>query len=150
MLELSPPLQILLLLRVGGLPRLNTRDVHCACSADRVWWPTHYVTESVLSEWKRLERDHHHSSQLVQRFQLCTGEALYLRVATSLEVLTFAGHRNWKRAEIWRNPSSGIKNPSSYFTGDILRLCYRVQPVNAMYDLRLSRRWLWRMPSSGI
>jgi hypothetical protein len=30
--------------------------------------------------------------------------------------------------------------PSSYFTGDTLRLCYRVQPVNAMQDLRFSRR----------
>jgi hypothetical protein len=29
---------------------------------------------------------------------------------------------------------------SSYFTGDTLRLRYRVQPVNAMYDLRFSWR----------
>jgi hypothetical protein len=29
--------------------------------------------------------------------------------------------------------------PSSYFTGDILRLCYRDQPANAMLDLRFSR-----------
>jgi hypothetical protein len=26
----------------------------------------------------------------------------------------------------------GYKNPSSYFTGNTLRLRYRVQPVNAM------------------
>jgi hypothetical protein len=32
--------------------------------------------------------------------------------------------------------SSGIENPSSYFTGDTLRLHYRVQPINAMKDLR--------------
>jgi hypothetical protein len=32
--------------------------------------------------------------------------------------------------------------PSSYLTGDTLRLRYRVQPVNVMYDLRLSRRSL--------
>jgi hypothetical protein len=30
--------------------------------------------------------------------------------------------------------------PCSYFTGDTLRSCYRVQPVNAMSDLRFSRR----------
>jgi hypothetical protein len=29
-----------------------------------------------------------------------------------------------------------MKNSSSYLTGDILRLLYRVQRVNAMYDLR--------------
>jgi hypothetical protein len=32
------------------------------------------------------------------------------------------------------------KNPSSYFTGDTLRLRYRAQPVYAMSDLRFSRR----------
>jgi hypothetical protein len=30
-------------------------------------------------------------------------------------------------------PSSGIYKPSSYITGDILRLSYRAQLVNAMY-----------------
>jgi hypothetical protein len=39
--------------------------------------------------------------------------------------------------------SSGIYKPSSYFTGDILLLRYRAQPVNAMYDLRFSRQRLW-------
>jgi hypothetical protein len=29
-------------------------------------------------------------------------------------------------------PSSGIYKPSSYFTGDTLRLRYRAQPVNAL------------------
>jgi hypothetical protein len=33
-----------------------------------------------------------------------------------------------------------IKKPSLYFTGDILRLRYRAQTVNAIYDLRFSRR----------
>jgi hypothetical protein len=33
-------------------------------------------------------------------------------------------------------PSSGIQKPSSYFTGDTLRLHYRCKPVNAKYDLR--------------
>jgi hypothetical protein len=28
--------------------------------------------------------------------------------------------------------SSGIRKPSSYVTGDTLRLCYRVQSVNAV------------------
>jgi hypothetical protein len=31
-----------------------------------------------------------------------------------------------------------------------LRLRYRAQPVNSMWDLKFSRRWLWRMPSSGM
>jgi hypothetical protein len=42
------------------------------------------------------------------------------------------------------------KKPSTYLTGDTLHLRYRVQPVNAIYDLRFPRRWLWRMPSSGL
>jgi hypothetical protein len=42
------------------------------------------------------------------------------------------------------------KNPSSYRTGDTLRLRYRAESVNAMQYLRFSRRWLWRIPSSGI
>jgi hypothetical protein len=33
---------------------------------------------------------------------------------------------------LWRMPSCGIRKPSSYLTGDTLRLCCRVQPVNAM------------------
>jgi hypothetical protein len=31
-----------------------------------------------------------------------------------------------------RIPSSGIYKPSLYFTGDTLRFCYRVEPVNTM------------------
>jgi hypothetical protein len=31
-------------------------------------------------------------------------------------------------------------NPSSYLTGSTLRHRYRAQPVNAMEDLRVSRR----------
>jgi hypothetical protein len=33
---------------------------------------------------------------------------------------------------------------------DILHLRYRAQPVNVMLRLRFSRRWLWRVPSSGM
>jgi hypothetical protein len=40
--------------------------------------------------------------------------------------------------------------PSSYLTGDTLRLHYRAQPVNAMQDLKFSWQWLWRMPSSEL
>jgi hypothetical protein len=47
-------------------------------------------------------------------------------------------------------PSSGIYKPSAYLTVDTLRLRYIAQPVNVMQDLRFSRRWLWRMPSSGM
>jgi hypothetical protein len=39
---------------------------------------------------------------------------------------------------------------SLYLTGDTLLLRYRAQSVNAMYDFRFSRRWLWRMPSSWM
>jgi hypothetical protein len=53
--------------------------------------------------------------------------------------------------------TGGLKNavlwnikPSSYLTRDTLHLRYRAQPVNAMYDLRFSRWWLRRRPSSGI
>jgi hypothetical protein len=38
---------------------------------------------------------------------------------------------------------------SSYFTGDTLLLRYRVKPI-AMWDFSFSRRWLWRMSSSGM
>jgi hypothetical protein len=31
-----------------------------------------------------------------------------------------------------------------------IHLRYRAQPVNAIWDLTISRRWLWRMPSSGM
>jgi hypothetical protein len=54
--------------------------------------------------------------------------------------------RRW----LWRMTSSGIYNPSSYLTGDTLRLRYRAEPANIMQDLRFSRQWLWRMPPSGI
>jgi hypothetical protein len=40
--------------------------------------------------------------------------------------------------------------PSSYLTRDTLLLCYRSQPGDAMWDLRNSRQWLWRMTSSGM
>jgi hypothetical protein len=42
--------------------------------------------------------------------------------------------RDWSfsRRWLWRMPSSGILKPSSYLTGDILRLHYRVQTVKAM------------------
>jgi hypothetical protein len=33
---------------------------------------------------------------------------------------------------LWRMSSSGIQKHCSYLTGNTLRLCYRVQPVNAM------------------
>jgi hypothetical protein len=33
---------------------------------------------------------------------------------------------------------------------DILLFRYRAQPVNVMQDLRFTRRWLWRMSSSGL
>jgi hypothetical protein len=39
---------------------------------------------------------------------------------------------------------------SSYLIGDTLRLLYRESPVSAMQYLMLSRRWLWRMLSSGM
>jgi hypothetical protein len=39
---------------------------------------------------------------------------------------------------------------SSYLTGNTIRLRYRAQSFNAIFDLRFSRRWLWRMPSSWI
>jgi hypothetical protein len=51
---------------------------------------------------------------------------------------------------LWRMSSSGIWKPCSYLTVNTLRLRYRVQPVNAMQDLRRSRRWLWRFPSSEM
>jgi hypothetical protein len=35
-----------------------------------------------------------------------------------------------------------VKAIQLYLTGNTLRLSYRVQPVNAMLDLRFSRRWL--------
>jgi hypothetical protein len=38
---------------------------------------------------------------------------------------------------------------SSYFTENTLHLRYKSQSVNALYDLRLSRRWFWRMSSLG-
>jgi hypothetical protein len=44
----------------------------------------------------------------------------------------------------------GYKNSSSYLTWDTLRLRYRAQAVNCIPDLRFLRRWLWRMPSSGM
>jgi hypothetical protein len=47
-------------------------------------------------------------------------------------------------------PYSGTSKPSSYLTGNRLHLHYRAQPVNGIYDLRFSRRWLWRMLSSGL
>jgi hypothetical protein len=54
-------------------------------------------------------------------------------------------------------PNTFLKNvvfwdikTSSYLRGYTLRLHYRVQPVNAMLDLRFSCRWLWRMPTSGM
>jgi hypothetical protein len=55
-------------------------------------------------------------------------------------------------SRLWlcRMPYSGIWKPSSYLTGNTTRLCYRAQPVNAMYDLRFPRRWLWRISCSGI
>jgi hypothetical protein len=37
-----------------------------------------------------------------------------------------------------------------YLTGNTLRLRYRGQLVNAMWDLRFSLRWLWRIPSSEM
>jgi hypothetical protein len=39
---------------------------------------------------------------------------------------------------------------SSYLIGNTLRLRYRAQPVNAMQDLRYSRRRLRKMPPSGM
>jgi hypothetical protein len=44
----------------------------------------------------------------------------------------------------------GDKKNSSYPTGNTLLLRYRNKAVNVMKDLRVSRRWLWWMPSSGI
>jgi hypothetical protein len=31
-----------------------------------------------------------------------------------------------------------------------ITFCYRAKPVTVMWDLRFSRWWLWRMPSSGM
>jgi hypothetical protein len=33
---------------------------------------------------------------------------------------------------------------------ETLPFLYRVQPVKAMYDLRFSQRWPWKVPSSGM
>jgi hypothetical protein len=40
--------------------------------------------------------------------------------------------------------------PSSYLAEDALHLRYIAQPVNAMQDLRFSRRRIWKMPSPGM
>jgi hypothetical protein len=41
----------------------------------------------------------------------------------------------------------GYKNPV-HTSQETLLLRYRAQPINAMYDLKFQRRWLWRMLSS--
>jgi hypothetical protein len=54
------------------------------------------------------------------------------------------------KGNVWRMSSSGIWKPRLYLTGNTLPLRYRAQVVNGTSDLRFSRRWLWRMPSSGM
>jgi hypothetical protein len=54
------------------------------------------------------------------------------------------------RVVTMKNAVSWDIKPSLYLTGDALRLHYRAQPVNVMKDLRIPRRWLWRMLSSGV
>jgi hypothetical protein len=56
----------------------------------------------------------------------------------------------WNSHVTWSMSSSAIWKPRSNLAGNTLPLRYRVQPVNALYGLEFSRRWLWRMPSSGM
>jgi hypothetical protein len=44
----------------------------------------------------------------------------------ALQELRFSQRR------LGRMPSTGMKEPSSYLTGNTLRLCYRAESVNAM------------------
>jgi hypothetical protein len=46
-------------------------------------------------------------------------------------------------------PLLGYKSPV-HTSQETVRLHYRAQPVNAMLDLRISWRWLWKVPSSGM